>query len=97
MQTELLCDGMQYLSKHIIMIAWVKTEDSILYNNTNEFPIWESPTFVNSMIHFLHITKHILQKIMTHNLKKVASDILSFSIHTIFLWPYILDAKSVHK
>jgi hypothetical protein len=45
MQTEQLCDGMQYLSKHIIMKACVKMEDSILYNNRIEFPIRESLTF----------------------------------------------------
>jgi hypothetical protein len=45
MQTEQLCDGMQHLSKHTIMKAWVKMKDLILYNKTNEFPVWESPTF----------------------------------------------------
>jgi hypothetical protein len=45
MQAEQLCDGMQYLIKYIIIKAWMKMEDSILYNIRNEFPIWESPTF----------------------------------------------------
>jgi hypothetical protein len=36
MQTEHLCIGMTYLTKHIIMKDWVKVEHSILYHTRNE-------------------------------------------------------------
>jgi hypothetical protein len=48
--------------------------------------------FVYTMTHFPHITVNISLKNMTHNLKNVINDILFFTIHTIFLWQYILDA-----
>jgi hypothetical protein len=32
MQTEQLCDGLHYLTKHTIIKGWVKMVDSILYD-----------------------------------------------------------------
>jgi hypothetical protein len=94
MQTEQLCDGIHYLTKHIIIKAWVKMVDSIVYDTINEFPKWDSPPFCKHLTHSLHITGNISQKIKTQNFKNVVIDISCFTIHTIFLWPYILEANN---
>jgi hypothetical protein len=54
------------------------------FQNENHLP------FVNTMTHFLHIS----QKIITHYFKNLTNDILCFTIHIIFLWPYILHANN---
>jgi hypothetical protein len=93
MKTEQICDCIHYLTKHIIMEAWVKIVDSILHHQKWISKMRFTCLFLYSMTHFLHITVQISLKNMTHNLKNVNKLILYFTIHTIFLWPYIIVAN----
>jgi hypothetical protein len=91
MQTQQLCDDVYYLTIHVILNVWVKLVDSVLYYTINEFPKRDSPALiVRTTTHFLHITVHIFQKIMTHHCKNVITD-----IHCVTIHPTILDNISM--
>jgi hypothetical protein len=95
MQTQLLCDGVYYLTKEVMFQVLLKMEDIILCHTMNKFPKWDSPALtVHTMTYFLHFTAHILQNGMTHDCKNIINDILCFTTDTIFLWPSFLDPNS---
>jgi hypothetical protein len=89
MQTDQLCDCMHYLTKHIIMKVWVKIIDSVWHHKLISKMRFTCPLYTPG-----YITVHISQQIMMHIIKNVINDILCFTIHTIFLWPYILHANN---
>jgi hypothetical protein len=58
-QTEQLCDGVYYLTIHVILKGWVKMVDSFVNHTINEFAKWDLPALIlHTMTHSLHITAY---------------------------------------
>jgi hypothetical protein len=68
-QTVQKCDSVHYITKYVILEVCFKK--SSLFS-LSEFPKWGSITIIlHTMIPFLHITIHIIQKIRIHVCKNV--------------------------
>jgi hypothetical protein len=89
------CDGVYYLTRHVILKGWVNMVEFILLSYQRGFPNSGLTTLdIPTVSHSLHIVVHIWYKTLTQDHKNLISDNFLFTTGSIFLPGNILDANN---